>query len=212
MRRFIKSSTRKWESNHLFVDFSLIIMPCSTRILVNNRLQGPMLFYRLILAKHDKSKYTKTMTHRTGTSLIFQGLTRATICVAQINSKRKLRRNCDKAGRTTPPPEPPGRGRRWEEQGTIHKHTYAWMDRGSTTVCILMDVDKEVNPILDRGEGNTDFPCRYIFPGRTPIRLWKSKDWSDSVWASPKLIHGSDEHSPQNIPRNECCCCEHPIK
>ena len=19
-------------------------------------------------------------------------------------------------------------------------------------------------------------------------------------------------HSPQNIPRNECCCCEHPIK
>ena len=61
-----------------------IIMPCSTKILVNNRLQGPMLFYRLILAKHDKSKYTKIMTHRTGTWLIFQGLTRATICVAQI--------------------------------------------------------------------------------------------------------------------------------
>ena len=162
MRRYIKSSTRKWESNHLFVDFSLIIMPCSTKILVNNRLQGPMLFYRLILAKHDKSKYTEIMTHRTETSLIFQGLTRATICVAQINSKRKLRRNCDKAGR----------GRRWEEQGTIHKHTYAWMDRGSNTVCILMHVDKEVNPIQTGGrEIQISHACRYIFPRRTPIRL-----------------------------------------
>ena len=37
------------------------------------------------------------------------------------------------------------------------------MDRGSTTVCILMDVDKEVNPIWTGG-GKYRFPMQIHFP------------------------------------------------